>query len=205
VTEQLPWKPDVRIPASLTVSLSEPLHRDGDPLPWCMEKAAELLDTAGSGRQQKKFAEALAKYVTLFRKDMPLISCALFFYPDFTHLPPWGFAKVEAFGEDPERGPLTMAVMREFYQTPDELSFGETELTETEVSLGPALRIHRYRKTKPDKRRSPVGEELVWLIWPPDTTAVIAIEVRWLETRYSQAGISIADDMARNFRTIPRG
>lgn len=40
--------------------------------------------------------------------------------------------------------------------------------------------------------------------WPLDTTAVVAIVVRWFESAYSESGIQIADDMARNFRTEPR-
>lgn len=205
MTERLPWEPDVYIPADLAVSLREPLARNEDPRPWCAAKAAELLGPAGNSRQEKKLAQCLAWYVAYFATQVPLIGAALFFQPDFSHLPPWGTAKIEAFGEHPERGPLTMAIMREFYEKPDELSFGETELTETEVSVGRALRIHRFRKTKPDRRRSPIGEELVWLIWPPDTTAILAIAVRWSESKHSEAGIGIADDMARNFRTRPRG
>jgi hypothetical protein len=93
--------------------------------------------------------------------------------------------------------------MREFYDQPDELSFGQTELSETQVPTGPALRVHRYRRTEPGKRRSPVGEELVWILWPPESTAIITIAVRWLESAFSEAGIKIADDMARNFRAEP--
>jgi hypothetical protein len=205
MTDQLPWEPGISIPASLTVSLGEALGHSGDPLPWCTARAAELLGSAGSSRQRKRLAQCLEKYVTQLRKNGPLITAALFFYPDFTHLPPWGVAEVEAFGEHSTLGPLTMKIMREFYETPDELSFGETELTETEVPAGAALRVHRFRKAEPDKRRSRIGEELVWLIWPPDTTAVIAIEVRWFESAYSEAATNIADDMARSFHAKPRG
>jgi hypothetical protein len=202
---ELPWKPGVYIPANLTVSLGEPLGHDGDPLPWCAARAAELLGTADGSRQSKKLTQCLAKYVTHFRTHQPLITAALFFYPDFNHLPPWGTVEVEGFGEPSEIGPLTMPMMREFYDQPDELSFGQTELSETPVPAGPALRVHRYRRTQPGRRRSPVGEELVWLIWPPESTAVICIAVRWREPVYSRAGIEIADDMARNFRVEPVG
>jgi hypothetical protein len=201
---ELPWKPAVFLPANLTVSLGEPLRYDGDPLPWCAAKAAELLNS-GSSRQEAKLAKCLAQYVTQFRKQAPLITAALFFYPDFCHLPPWGTTEIKGFGEHSEIGPLTIAMMREFYDQPDELSFGQTELSETPVPAGPALRVHRYRRTQPSRRRSPVGEELVWLIWPPESTAVICIAVRWREPAYSRAGIEIADDMARNFRVEPVG
>jgi hypothetical protein len=201
---ELPWKPAVFLPANLTVSLGEPLLHDGDFLPWCAAKASELLGSADN-RQESKLAKCLAQYVAQFRKQAPLITAALFFYPDFSQVPPWGTAKIEAFGEHSERGPLTIEMMREFYDQPDELSFGQTELSETRVLMGPALRVHRYRRTEPAKRHSPVGEELVWLIWPPETTAVISIAVRWLQPGFSEAGIKIADDMARNFRSEPLG
>jgi hypothetical protein len=200
---ELPWKPTVFIPVNLTVSLGDPLQHDGDPRPWCVAKAAELLGSDNGSRQHKKLAQCLEKYVTHFRTHQPLITAALFFYPDFSHLPPWGTAEVKAFGEHSEKGPLTIAMLREFYDQPDELSFGQTELSETQVPAGPALRVHRYRRTQPTKRRSPIGEELVWLIWPPETTAVITILVQWLEPALSEAGVNIADDMARNFRLKP--
>jgi hypothetical protein len=201
---ELPWKPAVYLPANLTVSLRDPLQLD-DSLSWCTAKAAELLGPPSGSRQEKKLAQCLAKYVTHFSKQRPLIAAALFFYPDFGHLPPWGTAKVEAFAEHSEgEASLTIARMREFYEQPDELSFGQTELNETRVPIGPALRVHRHRRTEPAKRRSSIGEELVWLIWPPESTVVITIAVRWLEATFSEAGIKIADDMARNFRVEPR-
>jgi hypothetical protein len=201
---ELPWNPQVFIPANLTVSLREPLQIDGDPTSWCTAKAAELLDSNGSSRQQKKLAACLAKYVAHFRMHWPLINATLFFYPDFSTLPPWGTAEIKAFGEHSELGPLTMTMMREFYDKPDELSFGQTELTETTVPSGTALRVHRFRRTNPVKRHSKIGEELVWLIWPPESTILVSIAARWGETAFSEAGIQIADDMAHNLRLEPR-
>jgi hypothetical protein len=195
-----------RLPAGQSDgSLGVPLQRDENPLSWCTAKAAELLGSSAGSQREKKLAQCLAKYVTQFAKERPLITAALFFYPDFGHLPPWGTAEVVAFGEHSEKGPLTIARMREFYEQPDELSFGQTELSETPVPAGPALRVHRHRRTDASRRRSPIGEELVWLIWPPESTVVITIAVRWLESIYSEAGIKIADDMARNFRVEPLG
>jgi hypothetical protein len=44
-----------------------------------------------------------------------------------------GWSDIEAFGEHSEKGPLTMAAMRELLEQPDELSYGVAELTEAEV------------------------------------------------------------------------
>lgn len=123
---------------------------------------------------------------------------------DFHRIPARAMAKVEAFGEHSVTGSLTMAKMREIFEQPDELSFGETEMTETDVPAGSALRVHRFRKAEPGKRRSPIGEELVWIIWPPGSTAIVSMATRWMEPMFSKAGISIADDMANNFRIEPK-
>ncbi|MGH3250184.1 MAG: hypothetical protein ACRDOI_28840, partial [Trebonia sp.] len=133
---ELPWKPVVYLPATLTVSLGEPIQQDGDPRSWCAAKAAALLGPDVGGRQVNKLAQCLTEYVAHLRMQRPLISAALFFYPDFTHLPPKATTKIEAFGEHPEKGPLTIAMMREFFEQPDELSFGQLEMTEAELPTG---------------------------------------------------------------------
>jgi hypothetical protein len=97
---------------------------------------------------------------------------------------------------------MDIARAREIY-APDERSFGETEMTETEVPAGPALRVHRYRKLEPDKRRTEIVEELSWVICPPGSTQAAMIATTWSESGFSTPGTKIADDMARNFRIEP--
>jgi hypothetical protein len=202
VTE-LPWEPVVYLPVDLTVRFGADVLTAGDPGPWCQRKAAELLGPDADHKQVSRLARCLAEYAAHFRGERPLIAAAVFFYPDFRTIPARAMAKVEAFGEHSVTGPLTMATMREIFRQPDELSFGELEMTETEVPAGPALRVHRFRRAEPGKRRSRIGEELVWIIWPPGSTTVISMATRWMEPMFSKAGISIADDMAKNFRIKP--
>jgi hypothetical protein len=76
-------------------------------------------------------------------------------------------------------------------------------MTQTEVPVGSALRVHRFRKVDPDQRRSRMGEEVTWFIWPPDSAVAVMMVTRWLEPVFSEAGAKIADDMARNFRVEP--
>lgn len=84
-----------------------------------------------------------------------------------------------------------------------ERTFGETEMTETEVPAGPALRVHRYRKLEPAKRRTRIVEELDWIICPSGSTQAVMMSTTWDELMFSKAAISIADDMAENFRIKP--
>jgi hypothetical protein len=112
-------------------------------------------------------------------------------------------AKIYLVGEDPVIGPMTLSRAREIYG-PDELSFGEAEMTETEVPAGPALRVHRFRKAEPGKRRTPVIEELAWVICPPGSTQAVMMSTKWGEPMFSKAATSITDEMARNFRTKPQ-
>jgi hypothetical protein len=200
---QLPWTPVVYLPVDLTVRFDADVLTAADPRPWCQRKAAELLGPDAAPRQVSRLTRCLEEYAAHFGSERPLIAAAVFFYPDFRTIPARAMAKVKAFGEHSVTGPLTMTQMREIFEQPDELSFGEMEMTETEVPAGPALRVHRYRKAEPGKRRSHIGEELVWIIWPPESTTAVSLETRWMEPMFSKAAISITDDMARNFRTRP--
>jgi hypothetical protein len=131
------------------------------------------------------------------------MTAAVFFWPDYTRIPPRATAEVYMVGPDPVIGPMTLARAREICG-PDELSFGEAEFTETEVPVGPALRVHRFRKAKPTQRRSRIGEEVAWFLWPPGSTLAVMMFTRWMEPAFSDAAITIADDMANNFRIEPK-
>jgi hypothetical protein len=48
-----------------------------------------------------------------------------------------------------------------------------------------------------------VVEEASWFIWPSGSGATVVMTVSWLERMFSEAGIKIADYMARNFRVEP--
>ncbi len=198
----LQWKPVIYLPANLTVEFGADVLTTEDPAPWCRRRAAELLGPAARDRQLGQLTQCLEKYATYFRsKELPTYA-ALFFYPDFTHFPPRAEAQIYLVGPDPIIGPMTLARAREI-SGPDEKSFGDTETTETEVPTGPALRVHRYRKLEASKRRSRIVEEMDWIICPPDSTQAVMMITTWDEPVFSKAGISIADDMAKNFRIEP--
>jgi hypothetical protein len=201
---ELPWRPIVYLPVNLTVRFGRDVLNADDVRPWCAQKAATLLGQDAGRRQIKRLTYCLEEYAKDFKANMPLVAAAIFFYPDFAHLPPRANTQVEAFDEDPQKGPLTMAIMREMLEQPDELSYGNVELTETEVTAGRALRAHRFRKAQPQKRHSRIGEEIIWIVWPPESTAVVSMATRWLEPAFSEAGIIIADEMADNFRIKPK-
>jgi hypothetical protein len=198
----LQWNPVIYLPANLTVEFGADVLTAEDPAPWCKQRAAELLGTAARDRQVSQLAQCLEKYAAYFTsKDLPTFA-ALFFYPDFTRIPPRAEAQVYLVGPDPVIGPMTLARAREI-SAPDERSFGDTEMTETEVPAGPALRVHRYRKLEPAKRRSRIVEEMDWIICPPDSTQAVMMITTWDEPMFSKAGTTIADDMAKNFRIEP--
>lgn len=200
---ELQWKPRIFMPANLTVRFGAAVLTADDPGPWCRQKAAELLGPQARDKQVAKLAQCLERYAKYFStKD--LTTAAVFFYPDFTHIPPRAETQVFIVGEDPVVGPMTLARAREI-SGPDERSFGETEMTETEVPAGPALRVHRFRKLEPDKRRTQIVEELAWFICPPGSTQAVMMITTWSESSFSKAGTDIADDMAKNFRIEPLG
>jgi len=196
---ELQWKPVVFLPVNLTVRFDAPVLTGDDPAAWCRSKASDLLGADADRKQVSKLTQCLEDYATYLRnKDLPT-TAALFFYPDFTRIPPRAYAEIFVVGPDPEIGPMTLARARELCG-PDERSFGEIEMTEVEAPTGPALRVHRYRKADPRKRRTSVIEELDWVICPPDSTQAVMMITTWGEPAFSKAAITIADDMAKNFR-----
>ena len=199
---ELQWQPVIYLPVNLTVRLDAAALKSDNPRQWSEQKAAELLGPNARGRQVSSLARCLKQYVEYFRKGNLPATAALFFYPDFTRIPPRAEVQIYLVGEGPVVGPMTLARAREIYG-PDERSFGETEMTETEVPTGPALRVYRFRKLEPSKRRSRTAGELAWVICPPDSTQAVMMITTWSESAFSEAAISIADDIAQNFRIEP--
>jgi hypothetical protein len=198
VTEQQ-WNPVIFLPVNLTVRFDAPVLKGDDPEGWCQRKASELMGSNADRKKVKNLTNCLEKYAAYFRsKELPT-TAALFFYPDFTRIPPRAEAQVYLVGPDPVIGPMTLARAREI-SGPDERSFGDTEMIETEVPAGPALRVHRYRKLEPAKRHTRIVEELDWVICPPDSTQAVMMITTWGEPAFSKVAITIADDMAKNFR-----
>jgi hypothetical protein len=199
---ELQWKPVIFLPANLTVRFDAPVLKGDDPAGWCQSKASTLLGDNADRRQVSKLTRCLEEYATYLRnKDLPT-TAALFFYPDFARIPPRAYAEIYLVGPDRKVGPMTLARARELCG-PDERSFGETEMTEFEMPTGPALRVHRYRKADPRKRRTSIIEELDWIICPPDSTQAVMMITTWGEPAFSKVATTIADDMAKNFRIEP--
>ena len=129
---ELQWKPVVFLPVNLTVRFDAPVLTGDDPAGWCRSKASDLLGAGADRKQVGKLTQCLEDYATYLRnKDLPT-TAALFFYPDFTRIPPRAYAEIFVVGPDPEIGPMTLARARELCG-PDERSFGEIEMTEVEA------------------------------------------------------------------------
>ncbi len=198
---ELPWKPVIYLPVNLTIRFGAEVLEADDPGPWCQQKAEEVLGQDVGRRQVSKLARSLEEYAQQLRgKDLPT-TAAMFFWPDFTRFR--ALAEVYLVGPDPVIGPMTKARARKMCE-PDELSFGDPLITETSVPAGPALRVQRFRKAEPGKRRSRLGEEVAWFIWPPGSNLAIMMFTRWMEEMFSEAGQTIANDMAQNFRVEPK-
>ena len=68
------------------------------------------------------------------------------------------------------------------------------------MPVGPALRVHRFRKADPVKKRTAIVEEIAWVICPPESSQAVMMSTKWGEPAFSQAAVTIADDMAENIR-----
>ena len=204
---ELQWTGVLALPVNLTVRFGAEVLEAEDPGPWCQQRAAELLGPSARRKQAGKLASCLLEYADHCRSGYRPACAAMFFYPDFSRLPPRAMSEVYLLAEDEEAGPMTIARGRQLYEprADDKAAFGQTELTETEVPAGPALRVHRFRRSDPARRQSTIIEEMFWLICPPGSTQAALMLTDWGETAFSEAAISIADDMAQNFRIKPAG
>jgi hypothetical protein len=206
----LPFTPLVRLPASLTVRYAHEALNADDGEAWCAQKAVDLLGPGAQDKDVRRLTGCLEEHLEIFKGDRPLVVAAICFYPDYATLPPRAAVVVKAFTGDPdhpedlENGLMTMDMAREFVTRPDNAFVGEPELSESEVPAGPALRVRRNRKVDPDKRRSKIMAEIVWMIWPPDTSTVVIMTTHWEQPAFSEAAGVIADGIARNFRVEPK-
>jgi hypothetical protein len=201
--DPMPFKPLVRLPPDLTIHYPGDAFT-GDGRAWCQRKSAQVLGEQARRGDVTRLARCLEDQLEVFRKEMPLITAALCFYPDYATLPPRALVRVHAFGPGKDNRPLTIDRVREIYGT-SRATVGETELTEHEVAAGHAVRVHRHSKVQPGKRHSKIFEEVAWVIWPPDFPVAVTLSARWLEPVFAKAGGIIADNMARDFRIAPLG
>jgi hypothetical protein len=202
---ELLWKPVVYLPTNLTVRFDAEVFQTGDLGSWCESKAADLLGSGAKRRHVQRLAATLMKYSQTLKnfkgRGRPTVA-ALFFWPDFAAQR--ATAEVYIVTDNHEDGPITLARARELTRTNKD-SLGETETAEVEVPAGPAFRAHRFRKLWGALAPHNVIEEVSWFIWPAGSSATVVMTVSWFERMFSEAGVEIADDMARNFRVEPLG
>jgi hypothetical protein len=85
---ELQWKPVIFLPVNLTVGYGASVLTAADPVPWCESRAAELLGPTARPKQVARLARCLEEYAKYFQRESLPNHAALFFYPDFTHIPP---------------------------------------------------------------------------------------------------------------------
>jgi hypothetical protein len=198
------WKPNIFLPVNLTVRFDTDVLKAEDPAAWCAQKARELLGPKARGKLLERFTWCLQEYAGHFR-DAHAGQAAIYFYPSFTHLPPRAMSEIYIIGQNPETGEVTDLERARRMFAPDEHSFGDTQMTETEVPAGPALRIHRYRVPDPHQRNGLIMEEIAWVICPSGYKQSAMMITACADSAFSKVANKIADNMANNFRIEPIG
>lgn len=112
---QMQWTPLISLPVNLTVQLGAGVLLAADPGPWCQRKSAELLGPGAGRKQTARLAGYLLEYAEFCRSGYRPAYAAMFFYPDFSRLPPRAMSEIYLLGEDSEAGPMTLARGRAAY------------------------------------------------------------------------------------------
>lgn len=187
------WEPELKVPPT---TLWLPLGNNLPAKDIGKRAAVKILGDEASKDRLKKFARIVTDGVTDCRRR-GVRQGGLLFYPDYDRLPPIANIDVsEYYSKDPQR-PTSLDFYRQLYGTPTDRTIGPIEVTDLQLPAGPAIRFHQRYWPKPSG--DPVihdWEEIRFAIKPPGIDSAVVLEVGWVERRFSEALINMADAIA---------
>jgi hypothetical protein len=188
------WKPELKVPPT---TLWLPLGNDLPAKEIGKRAAVKILGNDAPKHDLAKFARIVTDGVTDCRRR-GVRQGGLLFYPDYNRLPPIANIDVfEFYSNNPER-PTSLEFYHELYGTPTERTIGPIEVTNLQLPAGPAIRFHQRYWPKPSG--DPIiheWEEVRFALVPPQMDMAVVLEVAWVEPRFSEALMNMADAIAQ--------
>ncbi|MEU0968428.1 hypothetical protein ABZ357_24420 [Streptomyces sp. NPDC005917] len=167
-----------------------------DPEEWAQEVSEQHIDGEPSAESRRAFAEDLLWYWgTAVRQRA--VCAALLAPPNGAVLASYTARELKA---PPEA--LNMDVLRAEAACAEGPFFGRPALTEVELPLGPALRVHRFEPTAPETDTSAILEGVSHYVLPRDYPTLLECRLLWMTLGLGEELGSIADELANSVRLV---
>jgi hypothetical protein len=188
------WEPELKVPPT---TLWLPLGNDLPANEIGRRAAVKVLGTGTQEDRLEEFARVVSDGVAdCRRRDVKL--GGLLFFPDYNRLPPIANIDVSGYYSNDPQKPNSLEFYRQVYGTPDKDTVGPIEVNNVELPAGPAIRFHR--RFWPKAGIDPIShqwEEVIYATLPPKIDAAVVLKVAWVEFKFSEALINMADAIAR--------
>ncbi|MEU9455175.1 hypothetical protein [Streptomyces sp. NPDC048277] len=167
-----------------------------EPEAWAQEVAEQHLAGDSSAESRRAFAEDLLWYWGAAVRQRA-VCAALLAPPNGAILASYTVRELKA---PPET--LSMEVLRAEAAHAEGPFFGKPALTEVELPLGSALRVHRFEPTVPDTDTSTILEGVAHYVLPRDYLTLLECRLLWTTLGLGEELGRIADELANSVRLV---
>ncbi|WP_406436400.1 hypothetical protein OHB00_20790 [Streptomyces sp. NBC_00631] len=167
-----------------------------DPEGWSREVSEQHIVGDSSAEYRRAFAEDLLWYWGTATRQRA-VCAALLAPPNGTVLASYTVRELKA---SPEA--LNMNTLRNEAAFAEGPFFGKPALTEVELPLGPALRVHRFEPTAPETDTSAILEGVAHYVLPRDYPTLLECRLLWMALGLGEELGRIADELAISVRLV---
>ncbi|MGW1625954.1 hypothetical protein [Streptomyces sp. NPDC002172] len=167
-----------------------------DPEGWSQEVSEQHIDGDSPAETRRAFTEDLLWYWgTAVRQRA--VCAALLAPPNGAVLASYTVRELKA---PPEA--LHLEVLTAEAAIAEGPFFGKPALTEVELPLGPALRVHRFEPTAPETDTSAILEGVAHYVLPRDHPTLLECRLLWTTLGLGEDLGRIADKLANSVRLV---
>ncbi|MEU6257715.1 hypothetical protein [Streptomyces sp. NPDC047043] len=165
-----------------------------DPEAWARALADEHLDSGARAEWREAFAADLLWYWGAARRQGAL--CAALLAPaDGAVMASYTVRELKVPPES-----LSVAAFRAEAAWAEGPFFGEQDLDEVDLPLGPALRVHRLEPTAPDSDSGGVLEGVAHYVLPSHHPTALECRLLWSTLGFGEELEKVADELAQSLR-----
>jgi len=163
-----------------------------DPETWARDLAAEHLDTGARPEWLEAFATDLLWYWGAARRQGAL--CAAVLAPaDGAVMASYTVRELKLPAEY-----LSVAALRAEVALAQGPFFGSQDLTEVDLPLGPALRVHRLEPTAPESDTGGITEGVAHYVLPSRYPTALECRLLWSTLGFGEELEKVADELAQS-------